>query len=746
MAAGAQVQATGANTFGVYVAGAAVGPSLRWAEVMAEINGAVSAQGEFGVGLTALTDSKTTALQIGSGARITGGWQSDVASISGSHGYRAAGVQVGGQTTSIKNAGTISAGSDRAIVDEGRYIASAGNLTLENRGTITGFLDLAAGGKNQVTNQSGGTFELRHFADTDGDGARDTKRIAASDFGSIDSRFDNQAGGALRLGAAGGASTVDTTGFYLPTTGSTNRVMPTDVYDTTRDGVVQGQLLNLGTFDHAGVIDLRGSAIGNTLLITGAADPALGPGAGTFVSNGGTLHLRAGAQSSTATNSTDRYADMLIVDRTQLGAGGATRIHVDYDPAALGHLTAGNGIELVEVRDKTASDSGAFALGSRVAAGAYEYALHHGGVEGDADDGNWYLRSYVVAGSGSSASSQALPNYRQEVPLAMAVPAVAHRLGLDVLGTYHDRAGEDEVRSAANRQANAHERRAWGRLFGSSGHVKNGGHVGAGRVSDFEKRGPRYEYDVAGIQVGADLYRRLDADGSRQMAGAYFAGSRGFAHVDAVQGGRAGKVSMQGYTVGAYWTGMSQSRSYVDAVAQVTRYQGVHANSMGGERISPDGWGFAASLEGGYSIKLAENWTIEPQAQLIYQNISLGGTTRDRFGLIDFEDSDAVHGRLGARVTKKWGGSDRRMYTAWARANIWHGFGANAQTTFSSLNGQNQVALNTALGRTWAQLGLGFNAQVKDNLHAFAAADYERHVGGQRASGVSGRVGVQYLW
>src|SRR5690606_18864836 len=136
------------------------------------------------------------------------------------------------------------------------------------------------------------------------------ERVAISDFGGPDSRFDNEAGASVRLGAVGGAQTVDATGLYLPAMGADSRSLPADVYDMSREGVVQAQLRSLGTFNHAGVIDLRGAAIGNTLMVTGAADPALGPGNGTFVSDRGTLWVRAGARSAGSADYTERYADM----------------------------------------------------------------------------------------------------------------------------------------------------------------------------------------------------------------------------------------------------------------------------------------------------------------------------------------------------------------------------------------------------------------------------------------------------
>lgn len=637
-------------------------------------------------------------------------------------------------------------------MDLGRYASGTGHLTLDNQGTITGFVELAGGGRNSVDNQAGGVFELRHFADTDGDGVRDTKRVAVSDFGSADSQFTNQSGATLRLAQVAGARQVDASGFYTPTTGADDRALPADVYDLNRDGIVQGQLVNLGEFRHAGELDLRGPQIGNTLVITGAASASGGPGNGVFISDGGTLRLASGLSATGAAATTERFSDMLIVDATRVGAGGATRILVDYDPANLGHLTEGNGIELVEVRDSSASAAGAFALGNRVASGAYEYALYHGGVAGDAEDGNWYLRSFLnVEPEESGQPVIELPNYRQEVPVDMAVPALAHRLGLAVLGTYHDRAGEDYMLSVPGNVLQGYqppeedEHRLWARAFTSSGKAGDSSSLQS-RHREFQKDGPRYDYDLDGIQLGLDLHRSLDEDGARNIAGAYFAASRMKADIDAIQGGQGGKVSMDGYSLGAYWTHLAPSRWYLDAVGQLTRYDNVRAKASGGETVKPDGWGFAASLEGGYPFQLDEKWSLEPQAQLVYQYVDLGGSTHDRYGRIDFKDSDALYGRLGARLARNWEKEDGREHAFWLRANLWHDFGAEADTTFSAPDGQNAVKLHTGLGGTWGQVGAGFNTQFRDNLNAFLAVDYEQSLENSRAHGVSGRIGLQYTW
>lgn len=239
VASGAEVEAVGTDSIGVQVTGLTSGGLSRRARVAAQIDGSVAADGAYGVGVAITTEDDTAFLMVGSRGRVIGGWQSDGASRSGAHGFSAAGVVLNSNVSAtLRNEGRIGAGSDRAVVDSGRYTGGVGNLTLENWGVITGFMEFASGGQNDVLNRAGGEFAFRHFADTDGDGARDTKRVAVSDFGSAASRFDNQAGASVRLSSAEGARTVDATGFYLPTTGVDNRALSADVYDMTRDGIV----------------------------------------------------------------------------------------------------------------------------------------------------------------------------------------------------------------------------------------------------------------------------------------------------------------------------------------------------------------------------------------------------------------------------------------------------------------------------------------------------------------------------
>src|SRR5690606_11948947 len=137
-----------------------------------------------------------------------------------------------------------------------------------------------------------------------------------------------------------------------------------------------------------------------TLVMTGNAAAGGVAGNGVFVSDGGQLLLNTVLNEGVAAGGqTGSFSDVLVVDSTMMGTG-ATTITIDRREGA-GAGTPGNGILLVEVRDKDASAPGVFALNGdfvvddeqAVVQGAYAYNLFHNGVAGDAGDGNWYLRN-----------------------------------------------------------------------------------------------------------------------------------------------------------------------------------------------------------------------------------------------------------------------------------------------------------------------------------------------------------------
>ena len=99
------------------------------------------------------------------------------------------------------------------------------------------------------------------------------------------------------------------------------------------------------------------------LVITGARTAGVA-GAGTFISNGGSLKLDTVLnEGGVATHS-----DTLVVDGTSVGPNGATMIAI-RNAGGAGALTVGDGILVAEVLDPTRSAAGVFSLAARLRPG-----------------------------------------------------------------------------------------------------------------------------------------------------------------------------------------------------------------------------------------------------------------------------------------------------------------------------------------------------------------------------------------
>jgi hypothetical protein len=185
---GGQVTVSQSSASRIEVSGAeAFGVNLTGSDTSLQLEGLVAAVGELGIGTAAVAAGAAEQV-IESTATVSGGWQVDVSGVGPTSTRPSAGVLLeAGGSAHLINRGAVGAGSDRAVVAQGA------DVTIDNSGTLTGFVSLS-GGASIFNNASSSTFELRHFADTDGDAARDTKRVAISDFGSPTSTFNNASG------------------------------------------------------------------------------------------------------------------------------------------------------------------------------------------------------------------------------------------------------------------------------------------------------------------------------------------------------------------------------------------------------------------------------------------------------------------------------------------------------------------------------------------------------------------------
>jgi outer membrane autotransporter protein len=655
-------------------------------DVFAEQNATVTVRNVFATGKDANgidIESDTALASVEVRGTVLGGWND------------AAGIvfdEANESKLAIRAGGSVGALSDLAISQD------SDDLTITNAGRITGafFFD---SGDDALQNRAGGVVELRQFADTDGDQARDKEGVAFGNFYLDTDSFENK--GTLSLGQADGATAWDTTGQILHPGGGNS--------DITQDGVEQGFLLGLETFTHSGVITLQDGVAGDLLVITDEADGKT-KGANVFTSENGALALDA-----VLDDGSSKQSDVLILDKAVTGSG-ATRVFVD-NAGGLGGQTSGDGILVINVRDK--SDADAFTTGAPAVAGAYEYHLV---FQNQAKtDQNWYLQSQFFDGS-------------------LEYPALASGALLTWytdLGGLHDRLGErraqtedsqtaalataTDLADASVRRMDAEGDGGWLRISGGDLDFQQSG------AADFELNTTRAE---AGFDVGFD-----DLIGGEDwlVLGA-FAGY-GWSSLGFDSGS---EVDFDIATVGGYAT-YFRGPYYLDALVKLDWLDG----SFNSDNVSQDGDlslpVFGASLETGYRFDLSPGLYLQPQARLSFAHAG-GDTFRDDSGVpIALEDASSLRGRLAARAGVELPSeSGAAIGDFYLEAAVNQEFLGDTEARVSGL------ALEQALPETTFEIGGGFDIALPQEGVSFTVdADY---LLGDEAEGFSATGGLRITW
>ena len=243
------------------------------------------------------------------------------------------------------------------------------------------------------------------------------------------------------------------------------------------------------------------------------------------------------------------------------------------------------------------------------------------------------------------------------------------------------------------------------------------------------------------------MWRGSILPGHRDAAGVYVAFANSNIAVDglvtnaAATGyaqSRTGTLGLNAYSTGGYWTHYGPSGWYLDAVVQGTYYNG---NAMTQSASLPiNGTGFISSLEGGYPIPLplGPRFVLEPQAQIIWQQVTLQDGN-DRLGPVGLGSTSGATGRLGVRGLWTIVSDNSQVWQPYARANLWRDWDAGATTTF----GIDQVPLIEQATRL--EFAGGVTAKLNPSASVYAQAGYQFGLDGAFIrNGIQGDVGLRY--
>ena len=450
----------------------------------------------------------------------------------------------------------------------------------------------------------------------------------------------------------------------------------------------------------------------------------------------------------------DAASDRLVVSQGSIS--GSTRLEVN-NLGGTGAATHQNGIQVVEARAGATSTATAFVQTQTLSVGAYDYRLFKGGVTAGSEN-SWYLRSTLVASPAPSAQVPAepgvppvepaatppvaapapgqaelpapvagvsVPLYRPEVPVYAAAPRGAAVIARQALGTFHQRQGDQQLLTGQGALP-----ASWGQAYGGALRQQWSGTVS-----------PSLDGNLYGFKVGQDLYAKLSDNGYRQHLGLYVSHSRLDADVKgfalAVADRSVGDLKLDGDSVGGYWTLVGPQGWYLDSVLQYTKFDG-RARSDRGDKLNIDGHAWTASLESGYPISVSERWTLEPQAQLLAQKVSLD-RANDSISHVSHNAQVELTGRLGVRLEGAFSGSSGRLLQPYAQLNLWHGDGGRDTLTFDGVD-----KIKTDYRYTTLQLETGLVAQVSEALSLHGGVQYSSNLDSRQQESSAANVGLRF--
>ena len=333
-----------------------------------------------------------------------------------------------------------------------------------------------------------------------------------------------------------------------------------------------------------------------------------------------------------------------------------------------------------------------------------------------------------------------VPIYAEPVSGYVQMPTADMELGFTTIGTLHERRGENQtynITGSNNTALGGDQQQTWGRVL----------------VKHLDKDGKK-RLDTAGnqsvLQIGHDfILDENEKTGIRRHIGGYVAyghNENDFRDEYRAKNGYivddhyTGKGRTDAISVGGYGTFYGNNGGYVDLVGQVTYLRNKY-NARSNESVHQNGWGAALSAETGKSfIVYGNNWFVEPQAQLVYQYLSLDDFN-DRIRHVDQHDPSALRGRVGMRFGYNGDIRDNLPSSSfYGIANIWHDFVNPKSVDIGRDNLKEEYA------KTWGEVGLGIQLPITRQSNFYSDIRYEKNFGSDKRKGFKGTMGYKYTW
>jgi outer membrane autotransporter protein len=348
----------------------------------------------------------------------------------------------------------------------------------------------------------------------------------------------------------------------------------------------------------------------------------------------------------------------------------------------------------------TNSGDATFAVNSKdglVDAGTFAYELQQ--RPGAADSNDW-----VLSQTGSlSKSTEATIGMFSAAPTIWYGETTTLRSRMGELRTDKDQGG------------------GWMRTYGNKYNMSAGGGVDYSQVQQ-------------GISFGADM--PVSNSNGQWLLGVM--GGYSKSDLDLREGSNG---TVHSTYIGAYSTWLSDSGFYVDALIKANHFKN-QTDVVMRDGVKTKGkysnYGVGGSIEAGKHIKLADEWFVEPYAQL--STLFVSGQSYDLDNGLEASSNKAnsILGKVGTHVGRKFALDDGGFVQPYVKVAVAQEFAKNNKMTI------NDNRFTNDLSGTRGEFGVGVAAQLTDVLQVHTDFDYMKGSNIEQPWGVN--VGLRYNW
>ena len=248
---------------------------------------------------------------------------------------------------------------------------------------------------------------------------------------------------------------------------------------------------------------------------------------------------------------------------------------------------------------------------------------------------------------------------------------------------------------------------------------------------------------INGFQAGLNLYQN-----SSFQAGIYVGQLRGsmstYGNAGGVMDKYVGSSSFNNNYVGLYATMLKDSGLYIDGVLQAARSKTHLDPENQSSRLHIKGKGWLASMEAGQAFYLNNQWSLEPQAQLIYQTSNFDDLTLGH-ATVKTKPGDQWTLRLGARLKGSLSTSAGGVQP-YGRVNIFKS--ANSTDTNTFITPAETTVIKSHSGYTSTELAVGATWHINRQASVYAeVGKLWSNSGKSRVkSGAEALVGIKFSW